>query len=285
VNTVSVASFRGVPNPRVNGRSIDFAMGKVLGGRSGINLMVWARGYKRDWEFFAAEAGDPAWGYDSVLDIYRRIEDWHVTPEPARRGTGGPVYVESAPESNPPAPATVQAARSVGIPTFDSPNGQMMEVRGGAAIADIRSRDGERQTVFVTRVTFDGDRATGVELDYHGETRWIGADRDVVLSLGAIDTPKVLMYSGIGDEAEPDRFRNPVRQHLAGVGRNFQDHNPIFHVWQYRAPLPPRNNMAEMTAYWNALSEPDAPEVFVCQVEVPIAPADAVARCGLPQAG
>jgi choline dehydrogenase len=199
----------------------------------------------------------------------------------------------------------VQAARSVGIPTFDSPNGQMMEVRGGAAIADIRSRHGERQTVFrsyvdpildrpnitvlthalVTRVTFDGDRATGVELDYHGETRWIGADRDVVLSLGAINTPKVLMYSGIGDEAEPDRFGNPVRQHLAGVGRNFQDHNPIFHVWQYRAPLPPRNSMAEMTAYWNAFSEPDAPEVFVCQVEVPIAPADAVARCGLPEAG
>lgn len=267
--------------------------------------MVWARGHGRDWEFFAAEAGDPAWGYDSVLDIYRRIENWQGTPDPVRRGTGGPVHVGSAREPNPLAPATVDAARSVGIPGFDSPNGQMMEGRGGAAIADVRCRNGKRQNVFrsyiypildrpnitvlthalVTRVTLAGDRAMGVELDYRGQTRRIGADREVVLSLGAIGTPKVLMYSGIGDEAELGRFGIPVRQHLPGVGRNFQDHTAIYNVWEYQVPLPPRNNMAEMTAYWNAVSEADAPDVMLCQGEAAFGTAEAIARYGLPAAG
>jgi choline dehydrogenase-like flavoprotein len=100
-------SFQGEPNPRVNGRSIPFSMGKVLGGGSSINVMVWARGHKSDWDFFASEAGDPAWSYESVLNIYRRIEDWHGAPDPKYRGTGGPVFVEPAPEPNPLAPATV----------------------------------------------------------------------------------------------------------------------------------------------------------------------------------
>jgi choline dehydrogenase len=68
-------------------------MGKVLGGGSSINGMIWARGHKSDWDFFASEAGDPAWRYESVLNIYRRIEDWHGAPDPNYRGTGGPVFV------------------------------------------------------------------------------------------------------------------------------------------------------------------------------------------------
>ena len=115
-------SFQGQPNPRVNGRSIPFSMGKVLGGGSSINVMIWARGHKNDWDFFASEAGDPAWSYESVLDIYRSMEDWHGAPDPKYRGTGGPVFVQPAPDPNPLAPATVEGARSVGIPTFENPS-------------------------------------------------------------------------------------------------------------------------------------------------------------------
>jgi choline dehydrogenase len=86
--------FQAQPNPHINGRSIPFSMGKVLGGGSSINVMAWARGHKSDWDFFASEAGDPAWNYESVLQIYRRIEDWHGAPDPKYRGTGGPVFVE-----------------------------------------------------------------------------------------------------------------------------------------------------------------------------------------------
>jgi choline dehydrogenase len=117
-------------------------MGKVLGGGSSINLMAWARGHKNDWDFFAAEADDVGWNYESVLNIYRRIEDWHGAPDPKYRGTGGPVFVQPAPDPSPIAPAMVEAARSVGIPTFENHNGRMMEESGGAAILELRIRDG-----------------------------------------------------------------------------------------------------------------------------------------------
>jgi choline dehydrogenase len=231
-------SFQGQPTPRLNGRSIPFSMGKVLGGGSSINVMVWARGHKSDWDFFASEAGDPAWSYESVLKIYRRLEDWHGGPDPQYRGTGGPVFVQPAPDPNLIAPAMVEGARSVGIPTFENQNGRMMEGAGGASIVDVRARDGRRQSVFrsytfphmdrpnltvlthalVTRLTFEGKRATGVEVSYGGKTHRIGAGRKVVLSLGAIQTPKVLMQSGIGDQAELQRLGIPVVQHLPGEG-------------------------------------------------------------------
>src|SRR6516164_7153367 len=125
-------NFRAQPNPWLNGRAIALNMGRVLGGGSSVNAMIWARGHKNDWDFFAAEAGDNAWNYDSVLDIYRRIEDWHGVPDPERRGTGGLVFVQPAPDPNPIAPAMVIGAGSLGIPTFDDAMGCMMEGEGGA---------------------------------------------------------------------------------------------------------------------------------------------------------
>src|ERR1700694_5510038 len=228
------------PNPHLNDRSIPYSMGKVLGGGSSINVMAWARGHKDDWDFFASEAREKAWSYESLLNIYRRIEDWHGAPDPDYRGTGGPVYVEPAPNPNPIAPATIQAARSVGIPTFENPNGRMMEGGGGAAITDVRARDGYRQSVFrsyvfpymdrpnltvltgalVTRLTLNHNCATGVKFSYEGAIHRVGAGSEVVLSLGAIHTPKVLMQSGIGEQTQLQRHGIPVVQHLPGVGQN-----------------------------------------------------------------
>ncbi len=90
----------------------------------------------------------PGWNYDSVLATYLRIEDWHGAADPAYRGTGGPVFVQPAPSPNPLAPATVDGARSVGIPTFENPNGATMETASGAALVDLRIRDGRRESVF-----------------------------------------------------------------------------------------------------------------------------------------
>jgi choline dehydrogenase len=297
--------FQGLPNPRLNWRSIPFSMGKALGGGSAINAMAWARGHRGDWDFFATESGYPAWGYESVLDIYRDIEDWHGAPDPVYRGTGGPVFVEPAPSPNPLAPATVEAARSIGIPVFEHPNGAMMEGPGGASIVDLRSRNGKRETIFrsytypymdrpnltvlthayVNRVTLEGNRATGVEILYRGKTQVIRATSEVVLSLGAIHTPKVLMYSGIGDRAELRKFGIPVRQHLPGVGCNFQDHVAIYCGWEYREPLPPRNNLAEATVYWTTQSDSNTPDVLICEAEVPLATDAVSAQYVLPQSG
>src|SRR3979490_2922413 len=133
-------NFSAQPNPHLNGRSIPFGMGKVLGGGSSINVMIWSRGHKNDWDFFASETGDKAWSYESVLSIYRRIEDWHGAPDPDYRGTGGPVYVQPAPDPNPVAPAALDGARSVGIPTFENQNGRIMEGHRRASIFDLRGR-------------------------------------------------------------------------------------------------------------------------------------------------
>jgi len=251
--------FKAQPNSWLNGRALSLGMGKVLGGGSSINAMIWARGHKSDWDFFASEAGDPAWSYESVLNIYRRIEDWHGTPDPKYRGTGGPVFVQPRPHPNPIASALLEGARSAGIPTFENQNGRMMEVAGGASRPDVRIRDGKRQSVFrtyvfpymdwpnltvlsqalVTRLTFEGKRATGVKISYNGSTHHIQAGREVILSLGTIHTPKVLMQSGIGDQTELQRFGIPIVQHLPGVGHGFQDHPALGCMWEYQEPLPP----------------------------------------------
>jgi choline dehydrogenase len=290
--------FLAQPNPNLNGRSIPMNMGKVLGGGSSINVMAWARGHKNDWDFFAAEAGDTAWNYESVLNIYRRIEDWHGTPDPKYRGIGGPVFVQPAPDPNPIAPAMVEGASSIGIPTFESNNGRMMEADGGASILDLRVRDGKRLSVFrsytfpymdrpnltvlthalVSRVTFEGQRANGVEIVYNGKTQRIAAGLEIVLSLGAMHTPKVLMQSGIGDQAELQRLGISVVQHLPGVGQNFQDHFSIGCVWEYRQPLAPRNNGGEATFFWKSDSALDTPDLQTCQVQVPVCSVEAAAK-------
>lgn len=264
-------------------------MRKVLGGGSSINVMVWSRGHKNDWDYFADEAGDPSWSYESVLGIYRRIEDWQGTPDPMRRGTGGLVYVEPARDPNPIAPAMLEAARSLSIPTFHDQNGAMMEGEGGAAIANVRIRDGRRLSVFrtytypymdrdnltvltgalVTRVVFDGKRAVGVEFLRGGQSHRVAARCEIVLSLGAINTPKVLMQSGIGDQSELIRARIDVVQHLPGVGRNFQDHILVPCVWEYKTPLPPRNNAGEATFFWKSGASLDTPDLQPFQSEFP----------------
>jgi choline dehydrogenase len=296
--------FTDHPNPHLNGRSIALGMGKVLGGGSSINVMGWARGHKNDWDFFAQEAGDPAWSYESVLDIYRRIEDWKGAPDPQYRGIGGPVFVQPAPDPSPIAPAMVEGARSAGIPTFESNNGRMMESGGGASILDVRIRNGKRQSAFrsytfpymdrpnltvltaalVTRVTLEGKRATGVEIAYNGKSVRIGAGSEVILSLGAIHTPKVLMQSGIGDESDLRRLGIPTVQHLPGVGQNFQDHFGIGCVWEYQQPLAPRNNGGEATFFWKSNPAFDTPDLQTCQIEVPFCSAETAARFNPPAA-
>src|SRR3981189_1676565 len=300
-----VGNFTAEPNPHLNGRAISYDMGKVLGGRSSINVMIWARGHKNDWEFFASEAGDKAWSYQSVLNIYRRIEDWHGEPDPDYRGTGGPAFVEPAPDPNPIAPAALEGARSAGIPTFENQNGRMMEGPGGVSSTDVRTRDGDRQSVFrsyvypymdrpnltvltgalMTRLTFEGKRVSGVEFSHDGQIHRVGAGSEVVLSLGAIHTPKVLMQSGIGNQTDLQRLGIPVVQHLPGVGQNLQDHAAFTCLWEYQQPLPPRNNGSEATYFWKSDAGLDTPDLQTCQGELALSSAENAARFGLPEFG
>ena len=294
--------FQAQPNPHLNGRALSMSMGKGLGGGSSVNVMVWARGHRSDWDFFASEAGDPAWGYDNVLGIYRSIENWQGVPDPRFRGTSGPVWVQPAADPNPIAHAMLDAAQELGIPTFDHPNGEMMEGPGGAAITDMLVRDGRRHSLYrayvrpwldrpnltvltdtlVRRVVLDGRRAVGVEVMRGDQILTIGARLEVVLSLGAMQTPKVLMHSGIGDRGNSRARRSPWLQHLPGVGRNLQDHVSFGCIWDYAEPIAPRNSGSEATLYWKSRPDLDAPDLLFCQVEFPV-PSDRTRQRGVPR--
>jgi choline dehydrogenase len=279
--------FVAQPNPHLNGRAVPLSMGKVLGGGSSINVMIWARGHQTDWDYFASEAGDPAWSYESVLEIYRQIEDWHGAADPSYRGTGGMVFVQPAAAPNPIVPAVLDGCRSTGIPIFDHQNGRMMESRSGASVIDMRVRDGKRQSIFrsyvfpymarpnltvlaraiVDRIVFDGKRAVGVEISHAGARRRIDAGREIVLSLGACHTPKLLMQSGVGDRAELQCFGIPVIQHLPGVGANFQDHVGFDCVWESPERLTPHNTGVEVTYFGQSEPALDHPDIQVCLAE------------------
>jgi choline dehydrogenase len=198
----------------------------------------------------------------------------------------------------------VEAARSIGMPTFDSNNGALMEGNGGASIMDLRVRDGKRLSVFrtyvfpymdrpnltvlthalVTRLTLDGKGATGVEIAFEGKIQRITAGLEVVLSLGAMNTPKALMLSGIGDRAELQRLGIPVVQHLPGVGQNFQDHFGIGCVWEYQQPLAPHNNGGEATFFWKSDPALDTPDLQTCQAQLPYCTPETAAKFNPPAA-
>jgi choline dehydrogenase len=276
-------NFKAEQNPSLNDRAIPYAMGKVLGGGSSINVGTWSRGHKADWNFYAEETGDDAWGYESVLSLYRKIEDWHGAPDPNYRGTGGPVYLQPAPEPHPFFEALLESAQSCGISLYENANGRLMEERGGCSLVDEIVRNGRRQSMFrsyvqplldepnlvvlveatVQRVVFEGNRAVGVEVVYKGESHRFSANREVILSMGAINTPKVLMLSGIGDPEELNQLEIPVIQALPGVGQNLHDHVAIGCVWEASdAPLP-RAPRSSAVAFWKSQAELDAPNFYV----------------------
>lgn len=296
--------FVAQPNPHLNGRALPMSMGRVLGGGSSINVMVWARGHRADWDFFAEESGDSRWNYENVLDTYRRIENWQGRPDPRYRGTSGPVWVQPAADPSPVAHAMLDAAEELGIPRFDNPNGEMMESQGGAAITDMLVRDGRRHSLYrayvhpwldrpnltvlthatVLRVLIDGKRATGVEFIARGGIHSVGAAHEVVLSMGAIQTPKILMHSGIGGAEELRRVGLPVVEDLAGVGANMQDHVSFGCTWEYDEPIAPRNSGSEAKMYWKSRPDLAAPDLLFCQVEFPV-PSDRTAQLGVPEHG
>ncbi len=283
-------NFEAEASPALNGRAIRHAAGRAIGGSTSINGMVWARGHRLDFEDWAAISGDKAWGYENVLDIYKRIEDWQGAPDSARHGTGGPVFVQPAPDAHPMAHAMLRAAAAKGIHIFDSQNGLLEESAGGGALSSVRIRDGRRLNIpadylypvmdqpnltvltgaNVRRVLISNGIATGVEFDWQNQLRQIGVDSEVILSAGALNTPKILMLSGVGDRDELQRHGITVTSHVPGVGRNFQDH-PIIGAGLWKAPdaITSRNNSAEANFLLKSRDGLDRPDLHIWHVEGP----------------
>ena len=227
------------PVPSLGGRTLYWPRGKVLGGSSTINGMVYVRGNRHDYDRWA-QMGLAGWSYDEVLPTFRRSEG-HVERDDAYHGSGGELTVCRARGDNPLFDAFVEAGREAGWPANDDFNGAEQE---GFGRYDFTIRRGKRcstSTAFlrpvrrrrnlavmtgclVRRVVVDGGRASGVEVAQGAETRPIRAEREVILCGGTVNTPQLLMLSGIGPGDALRRHGIPVIHELPGVGRNLQDH-------------------------------------------------------------
>ena len=284
--------FVAEPNPNLNGRAIPYSMGKVLGGGSSINVSTWSRGHQADWDFYASESDEPSWSYEAILELYRdRVEAWAGSPDPEYRGTDGVVHVQSAADPHPFSFALLDGAQSVSIERFPNANGRMMESAAGCALVDETVRDRKRHSIFrsylhplldqpnitvltgavATRILFRGHRAMGVEFNYQGKAFRVQAFREVVLSLGAIHTPKLLMQSGIGDEAELKKAGIPLLQALPGVGRDLHDHVSFGCIWENKDQSIPKAPRSQTACFWKTSAKLDAPDFYTYAKHGPLA--------------
>lgn len=250
--------YHSEPEPHMNGRRIFHARGKVLGGSSSINGMIFQRGNPMDFERWGEDAGMQQWDYAHCLPYFRRMENCLAGGDEFR-GDDGPLWLERGPGTNPLFAAFLDATEQAGYPRTDDVNGFRQE---GFALFDRNIRGGRRwsaaraylhpvlkrpnlelQTgVLTNRITFDGLRATGIETD---RGRFSGGQ--VILAAGAINSPQLLQLSGVGNAAELRALGIDVVHDLPAVGEHLQDHLEVY--VQYRCKQPVSMNPS-LKWYW-----------------------------------
>ena len=231
--------YSSEPEQRLNRRAIECARGKIIGGSSTTNAMAYCRGHPRDYDRWAA-AGLAGWSYADVLPYFRRQESWSGGAN-AYRGGDGPLATRPSSYDDPLIEAYIAAGQAVGYPVTEDYNGAdpegfgrlQMTIRNGwrcsASTAYLRPALGRANLdvlvkTLATRIVFDGCRAVGIEYLQNGERNVVLAEREVLLAGGVINSPQLLMLSGIGDPAELRAHSIDVRTPLPGVGKNLQDH-------------------------------------------------------------
>ncbi|MBV9552124.1 MAG: GMC family oxidoreductase N-terminal domain-containing protein, partial [Alphaproteobacteria bacterium] len=234
--------YRAEPDPGTNGRAIVYTRGRVVGGSSSINGLVYIRGQPEDYDHWA-QLGNRGWSWDDCLPFFRRAERWEGD-ETEVRGKDGPLFTSKM-DRSPICASVVEAGVELGLEYRDDVNnlspgsgdgiGWCQQTRGGrrrASTARTYLRPALKRPnlqlvthALVHRVVFDGKRAVGVELQRHGgPVERIDAAREVILSAGAIGSPHILQLSGVGDPEHLGRIGVPLVHELKGVGKNMQDH-------------------------------------------------------------
>ena len=234
--------FTSEPEPHLGGRRLVTPRGKVIGGSSSINGMVYVRGHAHDFDHWA-ESGAAGWSYADVLPYFKRMEYSHGG-EPGWRGTHGPMHVQRGQRDNPLFHAFVDAGRQAGFEVTDDYNGSKQEGFGAmeqtihngrrwsAANAYLRPAL-KRKNIslvsgFARRVIIESGRATGVEITRRRRTEVIRARREVIIAASSINSPKLLMLSGIGPAMHLKEHGIPVLVDRPGVGQNLQDHMEVY---------------------------------------------------------
>jgi len=254
--------YESEPEPFMNNRRIYHARGKVLGGSSSINGMIWQRGNPMDYERWSHDQGMETWDYAHCLPYFKRMENCLADPKNPFRGDSGPLQLERGPIKNPLFSAFFKATVEAGYPRTDDVNGFRQE---GFAAFDRNIRRGRRLSAaraylypvlnrpnltvktkaMVTRVIFEGTRAVGVEVIIKGKKQVIHS-QEVVLCGGAINTPQILQLSGVGRASELEALGIPVVKDLPGVGANLQDHLEVYVQYSCKKPV----SMQPMLKFW-----------------------------------
>jgi choline dehydrogenase len=240
------------PEPHLGGRRLVCPRGKVLGGSSSINGMVYVRGHARDFDAWAA-AGADGWAGADVLPYFKRMETWHGPAQSEWRGTDGPLHVTRGRRANPLYHAFVEAGAQAGFETTDDYNGAKQEGFGPMeqtvwrgrrwSVANaylrpaLRSRRVSVLRCLAERVLIRDGRAIGVQIRRGTAQEVVTARREVILSASSINTPKLLMLSGIGPAAHLAEHGIPVVADRPGVGANLQDHLEIYMQMRSRKPV------------------------------------------------
>src|SRR5882724_6080753 len=291
------------PSPRLNNRAFNMALGHVLGGGTSINAMVWARGMQRDYDGWAKD-GAKGWAFADVLPVFKSQEDWEGGAN-AWRGAGGPIHIRRPKDPHPTAPAFVDAARQMGMPILDDVNGPMGP---GAGYINMNiAADGTRVSAAraflhpallrpnltlllnanVVKLNFKGTRCVGVKLITDGEVKDVSADKEVILAAGAINSPKLLMLSGVGEATALRSFGIDVVENLPGVGGNLQDHVLVSGVvFKYKGKMPDRpadSNAVEAEAFLSSDPSGDT-DINLVLEQLPAVTPETAARFGAPPA-
>ena len=260
-------AFNTIPQPGLNGRTGYQPRGKVLGGSSSINAMVYARGHRSDYDHWA-ELGNTGWSYADVLPYFKRGEH-NERGEDGFHGIGGPLNVMDLLSPNRFGPIFVEAGRQAGIPVNRDFNGAEQE---GVGLYQVTHKNGERYSAakayltpslarpnlevitgaHTTRILLEGRRAVGVEFRLGDALHQRKAAREVLLCAGALQSPQILMLSGIGPAAQLMQHCIPVVHDLVGVGANFHDH--IDTVQVYDAPYLKDLFGLSLTGAWHLLN-------------------------------
>jgi choline dehydrogenase len=243
-------SYETVPQPGFNGRRGYQPRGKVMGGSTSINAMVYTRGHRADYDHWAS-LGNPGWSFDEVLPLFKRSEHNHCFGATAYRGADGPLQVSYLRSPSPLNEVFFQACEQTGLPRTPDYNGeqqlgcgptQAMQANGercSAAKAFITPHLGRSNLTVITqahteRVLMNGKRATGVQYIHNGQTVQAHATREVIVSAGAFGSPQLLMLSGIGPQSQLQAHGIATVHTLPGVGQNLQDH--VTTVLIHRSP-------------------------------------------------
>jgi len=254
--------YASEPEPHLNNRRLATPRGKVIGGSSSINGMVYVRGHAHDFDTWE-QMGATGWRFADVLPYFKRMECWHEGGhggDPVWRGTDGPLHVSRGKRDNPLVRAFVQAGAQAGYQTTDDYNGQQQEGFGAMEATIYNGRRWSAASAYLKpalkrpnctliralacRIVIEDGRATGVEVERGGKRQIIRANREVILAASSINSPKLLMLSGIGPSAHLREHGIDVIADRPGVGANLQDHLELYVQMAATQPV-------SLFKYWN----------------------------------